>query len=120
MVGLRIIFMGWVSVVTLTDSVLCEWWKFELNFCVAFLPSKFFPLAFHGWILFMQKEPYTIARAVHRSGCSKWRDSMKPTQILSNLCKREYLPRPVYKDGACEIGPKKFVPKKHLNDDRGL
>ncbi|XP_065061799.1 otoferlin-like isoform X2 [Rhopilema esculentum] len=52
-------------------------------------------------------------------GCCKWRDSEKPREILAKLCKKEGIPKPVYKDGVCEIGGRKFVASKFYKDERG-
>lgn len=42
------------------------------------------------------------------SGYNKWRDAMKPTQILSKLCKDGKIDGPVYSHGRVTIGRKTF------------
>ena len=54
-----------------------------------------------------------------RVGCCKWRDSEKPREILAKLCKKDGIPKPVYKEGVCEIGGRKFVASKSYKDERG-
>lgn len=43
-----------------------------------------------------------------RAGYNKWRDAMKPTQILAKLCKEGKVDCPVYSFGSVTIGRKTF------------
>jgi len=53
-------------------------------------------------------------------GCCKWRDSMKPSQILLDLCKREGRPHPEFIENECRIGTKRFIPNsKSFKDEKG-
>ena len=46
---------------------------------------------------------------------------MRPSQILSHLCKREGWPSPVYEEGSCKVGGKKFTSANPFyKDGRGL
>ncbi|XP_046836781.1 otoferlin isoform X1 [Vespa crabro] len=47
-------------------------------------------------------------RRYDESGYNKWRDAMKPTQILSKLCKEGKIDSPVYSHGRVTIGRKTF------------
>ncbi|XP_076179647.1 otoferlin isoform X4 [Ptiloglossa arizonensis] len=49
-----------------------------------------------------------LANRYDESGYNKWRDSMKPTQILSKLCKEGKIDGPVYSHGRVTIGRKTF------------
>ncbi|XP_020294411.1 otoferlin-like isoform X2 [Pseudomyrmex gracilis] len=49
-----------------------------------------------------------IAKKYDESGYNKWRDAMKPTQILSKLCKDGKVDGPVYSHGRVTIGRKTF------------
>ncbi|XP_043482896.1 otoferlin-like isoform X2 [Leptopilina heterotoma] len=49
-----------------------------------------------------------IPRRYDESGYNKWRDAMKPTQILSKLCKDAKIDGPVYTPGRVSIGRKTF------------
>ncbi|XP_011330966.2 otoferlin isoform X2 [Ooceraea biroi] len=49
-----------------------------------------------------------LARKYDESGYNKWRDAMKPTQILSKLCKDGKMDGPVYSHGRVTIGRKTF------------
>lgn len=41
---------------------------------------------------------------VFRTGYNQWRDAIKPTQILSKLCKEGKIDPPVFSDGQVKIG----------------
>ncbi|KAI4500926.1 hypothetical protein M0802_004137 [Mischocyttarus mexicanus] len=47
-------------------------------------------------------------RRYDETGYNKWRDAMKPTQILSKLCKEGKVDGPVYSHGRVTIGRKTF------------
>ncbi|XP_032668321.1 otoferlin-like isoform X1 [Odontomachus brunneus] len=49
-----------------------------------------------------------LAKKYDESGYNKWRDAMKPTQILSKLCKDGKVDGPVYSHGRVTIGRKTF------------
>ncbi|XP_011692063.1 PREDICTED: otoferlin-like isoform X2 [Wasmannia auropunctata] len=49
-----------------------------------------------------------LAKKYDESGYNKWRDAMKPTQILSKLCKDGKIDGPVYSHGRVTIGRKTF------------
>lgn len=51
-----------------------------------------------------------------RSGYNRWRDSMKPTQILAKLCKEAKLDPPVYLNGTVKIGAKTFCLQNNTDD----
>lgn len=46
---------------------------------------------------------------IRRTGYNKWRDPMKPTQILSKLCKDSKLDPPAYSHGRVTIGKQIFT-----------
>ena len=46
---------------------------------------------------------------ISRFGYNKWRDPMKPTQILSKLCKEAKLDAPTYSYGRVTVGRKTFT-----------
>ncbi|XP_026674829.1 otoferlin-like isoform X6 [Ceratina calcarata] len=50
-----------------------------------------------------------LPKKYDESGYNKWRDSMKPTQILSKLCKEGKIDGPVYSHGKVTIGRKTFT-----------
>ncbi|XP_046413657.1 otoferlin-like isoform X1 [Neodiprion fabricii] len=50
-----------------------------------------------------------LARKYDDSGYNKWRDALKPTQILSKLCKDGKLDGPSYTHGRVTIGRKNFT-----------
>lgn len=43
-----------------------------------------------------------------RQGYNAWRDAMKPTQILTRLCKDAKVDPPVYSDGQVKVGNQIF------------
>ncbi|KAL0125714.1 hypothetical protein PUN28_004639 [Cardiocondyla obscurior] len=49
-----------------------------------------------------------LAKKYDESGYNKWRDAMKPTQILSKLCKDGKIDGPMYSHGRVTIGRKTF------------
>ncbi|XP_003703242.1 otoferlin isoform X3 [Megachile rotundata] len=49
-----------------------------------------------------------LAKKYDESGYNKWRDAMKPTQILSKLCKEGKVDGPMYSHGKVTIGRKTF------------
>ncbi|XP_076628524.1 otoferlin isoform X2 [Colletes latitarsis] len=49
-----------------------------------------------------------LAKRYDESGYNKWRDAMKPTQILSKICKEGKVDGPVYSHGRVTIGRKTF------------
>lgn len=49
------------------------------------------------------------------SGYNRWRDPMKPTQILAKLCKDSKVDSPVYSCGKVKIGRRTFSLQN--NDD---
>lgn len=49
-----------------------------------------------------------LAKKYDESGYNKWRDAMKPTQILSKLCKEGKVDGPIYSHGRVTIGRKTF------------
>lgn len=49
-----------------------------------------------------------LAKKHDESGYNKWRDAMKPMQILSKLCKEGKIDGPVYSHGKVSIGRKTF------------
>ncbi|XP_025988063.1 otoferlin isoform X2 [Solenopsis invicta] len=49
-----------------------------------------------------------LAKKYDESGYNKWRDAMKPTQILLKLCKDGKIDGPVYSHGRVTIGRKTF------------
>lgn len=49
-----------------------------------------------------------------RQGYNRWRDAMKPTQILAKLCKDGKLDPPVYEYGRVKIGRTVF--NMHMED----
>lgn len=51
-----------------------------------------------------------------RSGYNRWRDSMKPTQILAKLCKEAKLEPPVYLNGTVKVGMKTFCLQNNADD----
>ncbi|EDV23443.1 uncharacterized protein TRIADDRAFT_27805, partial [Trichoplax adhaerens] len=52
-------------------------------------------------------------------GYNKWRDPLKPTQILNRLCKEEKLDGPYYADGEVSIGKCIITGPTELIDSRG-
>ncbi|KAG7196910.1 hypothetical protein KM043_000181 [Ampulex compressa] len=50
-----------------------------------------------------------LAKRYDECGYNKWRDAMKPTQILSKLCKEGKVDGPVYSHGCVTIGRKNFA-----------
>ncbi|XP_012269850.2 otoferlin isoform X2 [Athalia rosae] len=50
-----------------------------------------------------------LAKKYDEFGYNKWRDAMKPTQILSKLCKDGKIDGPTYTHGRVTIGRKNFV-----------
>ena len=52
-------------------------------------------------------------------GYNKWRDPLKPTQILNRLCKEEKLDGPYYADGEVTIGKCIITGPSELIDSRG-
>lgn len=49
-----------------------------------------------------------ISKLYASEGYNEWRDREKPTQILEQLCKRNNLPLPEYRNRYVKIGRKKF------------
>ncbi|XP_053997924.1 otoferlin-like [Hylaeus anthracinus] len=49
-----------------------------------------------------------ISRTYNAEGYNYWRDREKPTLILDNLCKRNNLPSPDYREDHVKIGRKRF------------
>lgn len=70
------------------------------------MTSKFFSLEiFQNFIM---NDRLIFFFLFFRSGYNKWRDAMKPTQILSKLCKEGKIDGPVYSNGKVSIGRKTF------------
>lgn len=44
-----------------------------------------------------------------RQGYNKWRDAMKPTQILAKLCKDAKIETPIYSENSVKIGRQTFT-----------
>ncbi|VVC45932.1 Hypothetical protein CINCED_3A016890 [Cinara cedri] len=57
-----------------------------------------------------------IPKTYELLGYNRWRDSMKPTQILAKLCKEAKLDPPVYLNGTVKVGTKTFC-LQNTNDD---
>ncbi|XP_025413884.1 otoferlin-like isoform X4 [Sipha flava] len=57
-----------------------------------------------------------IPKTYELSGYNRWRDSMKPTQILAKLCKEAKLDPPVYLNGTVKIGTKTFCLQNNTED----
>ncbi|KAE9538073.1 hypothetical protein AGLY_006045 [Aphis glycines] len=57
-----------------------------------------------------------IPKTYELSGYNRWRDSMKPTQILAKLCKEAKLDPPVYLNGTVKIGTKTFCLQNNTDD----
>ncbi|XP_022168096.1 otoferlin-like isoform X2 [Myzus persicae] len=57
-----------------------------------------------------------IPKTYELSGYNRWRDSMKPTQILAKLCKEAKLDPPVYLNGTVKIGTKTFCLQNNIDD----
>lgn len=49
-----------------------------------------------------------ISKIYAAEGYNEWRDREKPTQILEQLCRRNNLPLPKYRDRYVKIGRKTF------------
>ncbi|XP_077991096.1 otoferlin-like isoform X2 [Glandiceps talaboti] len=60
-----------------------------------------------------------IAQQYATHGYNRWRDSLKPTQILAKLCKTAKMDEPVYSPGSVTVGNKMFTGKKQIPDDDG-
>ncbi len=55
-----------------------------------------------------------------RFGFNKWRDPMKPTQILARICKDEGLDGPTYTaPGKCKIENHLFAASPMVSDEHG-
>ena len=56
-----------------------------------------------------------------RFGFNKWRDPMKPTQILARICKDEGLDGPHYNPpGKCRVENMIFAASPTITDEAGL
>ena len=54
-------------------------------------------------------------------GFNKWRDPMKPSQILARLCKDEGLDGPTYTEsGKCKIENHIFSASSTISDEAGM
>ncbi|XP_050432533.1 otoferlin-like isoform X3 [Adelges cooleyi] len=57
-----------------------------------------------------------IPKTYELHGYNRWRDSMKPTQILAKLCKEAKFDTPVYMNGTVKIGSKTFCLQNNTED----
>ena len=63
---------------------------------------------------------YVIFHSFVRFGFNKWRDPMKPSQILARLCKDEGLDGPTYTaPGKCKIENRIFSSSANITDEAG-
>ena len=54
-----------------------------------------------------------------RFGFNKWRDPLRPTQILSRICKDEGLDGPHFSTGRVKIDNKVFVAQSQIQEENG-
>jgi len=52
-------------------------------------------------------------------GYNAWRDPMKPTQILSKLCKDSKIDGPYYQPGKVRVGNRIFTAPLEVEDEHG-
>lgn len=56
----------------------------------------------------------------YRFGFNKWRDPMRPTQILAKICKEEGLDGPHYSTGRVRIDNKVFGATSQVLEESGM
>ncbi len=53
-----------------------------------------------------------LSRRYEKHGYNQWRDIKRPSQILSQMCKKYEVKGPYYKPGKVLVGEKTFTPPK--------
>lgn len=71
-----------------------------------------------SWTYFMIKR--LIRSFFPRFGFNKWRDPMRPTQVLAKLCKDEGLDGPHYSTGRVRIDNKVFGASSQVLEESGM